>query len=73
MARTKTKHDMALSRARPRRLWFDGFSPRDLNHVLSLIDMGIDSKRTSRSEEVSSKSHWAYPSLLTLGSSVGFG
>ena len=56
MARTKRKRVASPSHARPRPLWFDGLSPQDLNHVMSLIDMGMDGKRTSRSGEVSSTS-----------------
>jgi aryl carrier-like protein len=37
-------------------MWFEGLSPRDLNHVLSLIDMGMDSIRISRAEAMSCKS-----------------
>jgi hypothetical protein len=56
MARSKSKHVMASSRVRARPRWFDNLSPRDLNHVLSLIDMGVDSTRTSRTEAISCKS-----------------
>jgi hypothetical protein len=47
---------MASSGARARPRWFDSLSPRDLNHVLSLTDMGMDSARRSRTEAISCKS-----------------
>jgi hypothetical protein len=56
MARSKRNHTVPSLCARVRPSWFDNLSPRDLNHVLSLIDMGIDSTRTSRSEAMSCKS-----------------
>ena len=72
MARTKRKRVASPSHARPRPLWFDGLSPQDLNHVLSLIDMGMDSERTSRSQEVSSECLAAYPNeVFRLGADQG--
>jgi hypothetical protein len=56
MARSKRNHTVPSLCARVRPRWFDTLSPRDLNHVLSLIDMGMDSTRTSRSEAIFCKS-----------------
>jgi hypothetical protein len=56
MARTKAKHVVPSLRARARPRWFHGLSLQDLDHVLYLIDMGIDSTRASRAEEISCKS-----------------
>jgi hypothetical protein len=68
MARSKAKHDAdvpsMLARLRPR--WFDGLSPQDLSHVLSLIDMGMDPARTSGEEAVSCESFAA--NLIPCGS-----
>lgn len=56
MARSKAKQVVPLMRARVRPRWFDDLSPRDLNHVSSLINMGMDPARTSRDEAVSCES-----------------
>jgi hypothetical protein len=56
MARSKAKQVVPSARACVRPRWFDGLSPRDLNHVLSLVDMGMDPARTSREEAVSCES-----------------
>jgi hypothetical protein len=45
MAHNEAKHIVPSLRAHVRPRWFESLSPRDLNHVLSLIDMGMDSTR----------------------------
>jgi hypothetical protein len=55
MARSKSKPVVSSSRARTRPMWSRGLSRQDRNHVLSLVEMGMDSSRTSMLDAVSSE------------------
>jgi hypothetical protein len=55
MARSKSKPVLSSSRASTRPMWFRGLSRQDRNHVLSLVEMGMDSSRTSMLDAVSSE------------------
>jgi hypothetical protein len=55
MARSKSKPVLSSSRARTRPMWFRGLSRQDRNHVLSLVEMGMDSSRNSMLDAVSSE------------------
>jgi hypothetical protein len=55
MARSKSKPVLSSSRARTRPMWFRSLSRQDRNHVLSLVEMGMDSSRTSMLDAVSSE------------------
>lgn len=45
MARTKRKPIQLATPPRARPLWFDGLSPRDLDHIAYLIETGVDKQR----------------------------
>ncbi|KAG9570190.1 hypothetical protein KCU71_g1325, partial [Aureobasidium melanogenum] len=51
MARTKRKPIQLATPPRARPLWFDGLSPRDLDHLTYLIESGMDKNRVKLEPE----------------------